>query len=349
MNRPLRLVHYINQFFGQIGGEDKADEPLLVKDGPVGPGLAVQAAVGEAGTYVATVICGDNYMAEALEARSALAAEIVAKLQPDIFLAGPAFGAGRYGMACGAVCKAVNERLSIPVVTGMHESNPAVDLYRAFVYIVPAGPTAISMRTTTTTMTRIALQLAHGKNPEPGSYFAQGIRVLAEKDKTGACRAAEMLLARLQGENPPSEVPLLEFDRVPPAPALADLATAIIVPVTEGGLTPRGNPDRLEASMATKFGAYNIEGLAALSAEDFQVSHGGYDNCHANADPNRLLPLDALRLLADSGEIGGVAPLFYATSGNATSVDNAVRFGREIAEDIRKRFQQQVGVFLTAT
>jgi len=32
----LKVVHYINQFFGQIGGEDKADTPPLVKEGPVG-------------------------------------------------------------------------------------------------------------------------------------------------------------------------------------------------------------------------------------------------------------------------------------------------------------------------
>jgi len=349
MNRPLRIVHYINQFFGQIGGEDKAGEPLLLKDGPVGPGMAVQAAVGEAGVLVATVIGGDNYMAESLEERSALAAETIAGLQPDLFLAGPAFGAGRYGMACGEVCKAVSERLPIPVVTGMHESNPAVGLYSPYAYIVPVGPTAASMRPAVTAMIRICLQLAEGKNPDSDSYFTQGVRVLVKKDKTGACRAADMLLSRLKGEDPLSEVPLVEFDRVPPAPALTNLATTLIVLVTEGGLTPRGNPDRVEASTATKFGTYNIEGLAALSAEDFQVSHGGYDNSYANADPNRLLPLDALRLLADNGEIGGVAPVFYATSGNATSVNNAAHFGRKIAEDMLKRFQRQVGVFLTAT
>jgi len=43
----LKVVHYINQFFGQIGGEDKADTPPLVKEGPVGPGLALQQALGD--------------------------------------------------------------------------------------------------------------------------------------------------------------------------------------------------------------------------------------------------------------------------------------------------------------
>ena len=34
----LKIVHYLNQFFGQIGGEDKADIPPRLKKGTVGPG-----------------------------------------------------------------------------------------------------------------------------------------------------------------------------------------------------------------------------------------------------------------------------------------------------------------------
>jgi len=60
----LKVVHYINQFFGQIGGEDKADTPPLVKEGPVGPGLALQQALGDQGKVVATIICGDSYFNE---------------------------------------------------------------------------------------------------------------------------------------------------------------------------------------------------------------------------------------------------------------------------------------------
>ncbi|MBC7104468.1 MAG: hypothetical protein H5T97_00860, partial [Firmicutes bacterium] len=41
----LRVVHYLNQFFGQIGGEEKADAAPVAREGPVGPGLAVGAAL----------------------------------------------------------------------------------------------------------------------------------------------------------------------------------------------------------------------------------------------------------------------------------------------------------------
>ena len=33
MTQPVRVVHYVNQFFGGIGGEDKAHTPLEVREG----------------------------------------------------------------------------------------------------------------------------------------------------------------------------------------------------------------------------------------------------------------------------------------------------------------------------
>ena len=58
--------------------------------------------------------------------------------QPDLVIAGPAFAAGRYGVACGAVCSAVKERLHLPAVTSMHPENPGVDLFRRDA-VRPAG------------------------------------------------------------------------------------------------------------------------------------------------------------------------------------------------------------------
>jgi hypothetical protein len=36
----LKAVHYINQFFGQIGGEDAAGTGIRTEEKAVGPGLA---------------------------------------------------------------------------------------------------------------------------------------------------------------------------------------------------------------------------------------------------------------------------------------------------------------------
>ena len=65
----LRVVCFVNQFFGQLGGEEKAGVGPQAMDGAVGAARAVQQALGEAGTVVATVVCGDNYAAEQPRAR----------------------------------------------------------------------------------------------------------------------------------------------------------------------------------------------------------------------------------------------------------------------------------------
>jgi len=42
--KPIRLVHYLNQFFGQLGGEEMANLPPRVVDGPVGFGVTLRAS-----------------------------------------------------------------------------------------------------------------------------------------------------------------------------------------------------------------------------------------------------------------------------------------------------------------
>ena len=37
----IKVVHYINQFFAQVGGEEQADYPIEIRKGEhLGPGLA---------------------------------------------------------------------------------------------------------------------------------------------------------------------------------------------------------------------------------------------------------------------------------------------------------------------
>jgi betaine reductase len=99
----LKVVHYINQHFGGIGGEDKAHVGCLSRSGAVGPGSAFQRAFGEQAQIVGTIICGDNYFAENIDQASAEVMALARPFQPDLLLAGPAFNAGRYGVACATV------------------------------------------------------------------------------------------------------------------------------------------------------------------------------------------------------------------------------------------------------
>ena len=125
-----KIVHYINQFFAGIGGEEKADYKPEVREEALGPGAALAQALGEDYEIVATVICGDNYFGENLDEATDTIIDMVKKYEPDVFFAGPAFNAGRYGVACGTICKAVEERLGIPVLTAAYEENPGVDMFR---------------------------------------------------------------------------------------------------------------------------------------------------------------------------------------------------------------------------
>ena len=56
--------------------------------------------------------------------------EMVKGQNADLFIAGPAFNAGRYGVACGTVCDMIKEELGIPVVTGMYVENPGADMFK---------------------------------------------------------------------------------------------------------------------------------------------------------------------------------------------------------------------------
>jgi glycine reductase len=236
-------------------------------------------------------------------------------------------------MACAAVCRAVQDRLGISAVTALYEENPAVENYRRAVSIVRAGHDVMDMRASIQRLANAGRKLVRGDvlSPSEDDVFARGVRQNYFAESSGAVRAVEMLLKKLAGEPFETEYELPRFDRVPPAPAVGDLRAAKLAVVTTGGIVPQGNPDRIESASASRFGAYSIAGVERLTAESHQSVHGGYDPTYANADPNRVLPLDVLRELEKKGRIGSLHDTYFATVGNATSVSRAVRFGEEIA------------------
>ena len=86
----IRIVHYINQFFAQIGGEEKSDYPIELREGEaVGPGLAFKAAFGDQAEIVGTIVCGDSYFNENIDATTKTIVEMVKKLSPDVVMFGP--------------------------------------------------------------------------------------------------------------------------------------------------------------------------------------------------------------------------------------------------------------------
>lgn len=334
----IRVVHYINQFFGQIGGEEKADIKPEVREGVVGPGMALnQAFKGEA-EIVATVICGDSYFNENLEEAKAEVLGMVKKYNPDLFVAGPAFNAGRYGVACGTIAKAVKDELNIPVVTGMYVENPGVDLFKKELYIVTTKDSAAGMRDAVPAMAKLALKLAAGEavgDPKEEGYIERGIRKNYFSDVRGSKRAVDMLVSKIKGEEFVTEYPMPNFDRVEPNAPVVDMKNAKVALVTSGGIVPKGNPDRIESSSASKFGKYSIEGVLDLTEKTYETAHGGYDPVYANQNADRVLPVDIMRQLEKEGAIGKLHDYFYTTVGNGTSVANAKKFGEKIAAELK--------------
>jgi len=339
-------VHYINQFFAGIGGEEKANVLPEKREGAAGPGMAFQAALGDAAEIVATVVCGDGYFNENLEAASSAVLDMIKGSDPDLVIVGPAFNAGRYGMACGAVAKLVEENLGVPVVGGMYIENPGIDSYKRYGYFVPTGDSAASMRKAVPEMAALVKKLINHEEITEG-FIEKGLRVNYFAEERGSKRAVDMLLKKLAGEPFTTEYPMPVFDRVDPRPAIRDITKARIALVSSGGPVPKGNPDHIESSSASKYGKYSLKDIDDFTPEIGQTAHGGYDPVYANLDLDRVLPVDVVKEMLAAGEIGSLHDYWYATVGNGTAVASAKRFATEIAEQLLA--DNVEGVILTST
>jgi betaine reductase len=346
----VRIVHYLNQFFAGIGGEDRAETPPGSRAGAVGPGLALQHLLAGEAEIAGTVFCGDGLAADGPDVVVAEIVALIERFAPDVVVAGPAFDAGRYGLACARVCAGVTARLGIPVLAAMAPENAAVEIHRREVLIVPTTATAIGMKDALAAMARLAPRLGRGETLGPAAvegYLPRGRRMNARTPTPASERALELLQARLEGRPFTSEVPLPRYERIPPPPPVADPARMRLALVTEGGLVPSGNPDRLEWVRASKWLTYGLDGKQDLARGDYEVAHGGYDAAFAVEDPDRLVPVDAVRELVRRGEIGDVLDAYYVTCGNHGILGQMATHAREIAADLRR--QHVDSVLLVAT
>lgn len=329
-----KAILYVNQFFGQIGGEDKAGIEPEIHEGQIGP--AIQFAKELKDTEVThTIICGDNYMGSNTEEATAAILDILEGKDIDIFLAGPAFQAGRYTVACGTICKAVKERFGVPVVTSMNEETPGVDMFKKDMYILKGGNIASKMRKDVKAMANVANKILAGEpvgSADEDGYFARGIRHQAwRKDgKPASERMMEMLVAKLNGRPFTTELPIPKIDRVEIAAPIADLKEARIALLTTGGIVPVDNPDRIQSASATRWGRYDISGDKRLLGGEYKTIHAGFDPAAADADPNVVTPVDALKELLKEGVYKSLHPYFYSTVGTGTTESEAARMAREI-------------------
>ncbi len=333
----IKVVHYLNQFFAGIGGEEKADvQPqILEKLPPVSMQLA--KLLGDDYEIVGAVVCGDSYFNENLETAKKEILDMIKSFSPELVIAGPAFNAGRYGMACATVAEMVEKDLGVKAFTAMYEENPGVDVFKKTVYIVKTANSAAGMRKALPAIANFAKKYVAGDklDPKADDFFEKGIRVNRFVDERGSKRAVDMLIKKLKGEAFETEYPMPLFDRVDPQPAVKDMSKATVALVTSGGIVPKGNPDHIESSSASKYGEYDIADFEKLSKEDHETAHGGYDPTYANNEPDRVLPVDVLRDMEKEGKIGKLYPKFYTTVGNGTSVANSKAFAAEFSKKLK--------------
>ena len=349
--RKLKALCYVNQFYAGMGGEEMAHEGLHIMEGAVGPGIGMAALWNGEMEVAGTLVCGDNFI-NLEENFAAVKREIlkhVKEVAPDVIIAGPAFNAGRYGVACGRICALITSELGIPSVTSMFPMNPAVEMFLRKTIIAEGAEKASGMRTTLPVLASLALKLAK-KEPlaqaAADGYIPTGIRKNELDGHSAAERVVDLLVKKIQGERYDTEVPLRKEERVPAMEPVADCSKLRFALVTMGGLVPKGNPDKLRQYASVSYGTYPID-PATFNKEYYESVHGGYDVTAVNQDPQRLVPYTAALDLHRRGLIGSVTNYFISTCGIGTNVGTAKKLGAEMAAQLIKDEVQ--AAFLTST
>lgn len=337
MAQKRKVVHYINQFFAGMGGEDTASVGISVREEAVGPGLALQKALGDDYEIAATIICGDNTIAEQTDEILEEFGKIIRKYDPALFVAGPGFNAGRYGIGCGASVAYVTEKLKIPAVTGLYAENPGTDLYKDRGYILQTKNNAASMRKFIPVLADFAKRLVNGEHIGDGKkegFHGSGKAPEIDYKVPASKRGIDMLLKKYFGADFSTEVIMPNHEEIPLPVLHRPLSECTVAFVTDGGLVPKGNPDNMVPTNSKEFNRYSIGKGERLSADDYEVSHQGYNNAFVLADPNRLVPVDAALALKKKGIIGNLLDYYYTTAGVMTPMEKGKQFGSDIAKDL---------------
>jgi len=333
----MKVVHYLNQFFAGIGGEEAADHAPEYREGPLGPGVRLDELLGGSAQVVGTLIAGDNYFSMNRADSMELIEGLLRESGGEFLVAGPAFNAGRYGMACGEVCSLAIDRLGMPAFIAMSEDNPAVELHRATVPILRTSESTSGMAQALEDMATGTSAYLDSDGDWSGTsplLISRGIRLNEVSPTRGSTRAIDLLLSKIQGRSYSTEWPLPDYDIVQPSDLEAANSQPLLALVTEGGLVPSGNPERLNSGRADRWFRYPVESMDRFLSEEFDIIHGGIDTTPSNENPNRMVPLDTARELEPDGGFL-LHEHVYSTTGNQGSMPAMQRIGDEIAAKLQ--------------
>ena len=253
----MTVVHYLNQFFAGLGGEEAADHEPVRLEGPQGPGQGARgrraststsrsraATTGSASTRTTVsrrCSAGSTRRdADVVDLRS------VVRLGPVRLRVRCAGARGRAARHPGRGGDDAPTRRACSRARAQRTSCRRPRTWRACAMRVPV-------------VASLASRLAAGEpvgTPDEEGYLPRGLRVNVRSDALGAERAVELLLAKLGGEvrteiEPPS-------DRVAPPRAARRRCRRVVALVTEAGCVPQGNPDRLPTRHANVWLRYPI-------------------------------------------------------------------------------------------
>jgi betaine reductase len=338
----VRVMHYLNQFFAGRGGEDKASLPFEPLKGAIGPGKRLQEMLGDSAEIVVTAYCGDNYFNEHRDEVLPAILKVVKDERVQMVFSGPAFDAGRYGVACVEVCHFMATEANLRCITSMFPENPGVAIYKQYkdrrVFLFPSKPNTSGMEEALSKMGQCASKLASGTAVGSASeegYVPRGIRANKVVSRSGVDRAVDMLMDKIAGRPFTTEIPVESLERIPVPPRLTDLRQVCLALATTSGVMPPGNPDGFKVYRNTQWRKYPIRSLNSMKDGNWDVIHGGFHTAFMLGNPNYGVPLDVCRDLEKDGVIGRLYPFYYVTSGCSGLITSMKAIGKEIAYDMK--------------
>jgi glycine reductase len=221
----------------------------------------------------------------------------------------------------------------------MHDENPGTGEIGRHVFVIQTGASAASMQECVKRYAQLIDKLLAGDHAAVENFRAEYClriprRFTVRSGRPDYARAVDLLMAKLKGEPFESEIPRAE----PAQHAIPNLAgglkNATVALVTEGGLVPQGNPDRLESTRGSKYLKYSIGGRDDFKHGEFQAMHTGYDTAAVDHDPDRIVPLDAMRSLEKSQRFKRLHDYYFVTTGTGAMPSKMAELGRGIAEDL---------------
>ena len=342
MEKKVRVMHYMNQFFAGKGGEDNALCPFGSIDGPIGPGIRLQQLMEDTAEITVTAYCGDNYFPAHQEEVLEQTLKVAKDNDVQILVAGPAFFSGRHGSACVEICHKVNHSLGLNCISGMAVSNPALSSYKLYkdrkVFIFPTTENVTGMEKALEKISSAVVKLA--SNYQMGTataegYIPRGIRAVEYVDKIAAERAIDMLLLRISGKSFATEIRFDEIMETPVASPVDDLKASKLAIASTAGVYPDGNPHGATSIKNTVWAKYDIGNMETMKETDWMVIHAGITNVFIKENANYAAPLDVAREFEREGLFSALSPSFYSTTGVGGATAEMERIGREMAKDMK--------------